>query len=413
MRLRLLGIAALMLCLLSNISFASTPQPDACVPGYVFNPIPATDAGVGLALIALIISFDVIAIAYAISRLFPHLGIRNWLQQEYWEVAKSAIIIVSIYAAITFVGNLSYLIVPSAVTAGGSTGGFADITPLVSGAERYLCGVNSNMTNVWQLIGIIAGGTGFWTSMQVGFYIPVPLGPFLTVFSGISFQPYSNWMLQTGNYLIAPYGSIVNDMVNFLLFPFTALTIGLITLMPSLAYLGITFFIPLGLVMRALPFIRGVGGTVIAIGIALSVVLPAVFVLFNYQVTALVTSAIPIANVQGPSLVGLSCSLPGSGILGTIICTAATPVLDALTSTANLFGSVWYVLDPTGSGGVFGTNAEFFFVDQLMRVSFYVVIQMIIFAVDLMIMYPLVDGIARMMGGSIRLRLGGKLRLAS
>ena len=43
----------------------------------------------------------------------------------------------------------------------------------------------------------------------------------------------------------------------------------------------------------------------------------------------------------------------------------------------------------------------------------YVILQLLIFAIDLIILYPLIDNLARVMGGSIRLSIGGKLRLAS
>lgn len=50
--------------------------------------------------------------------------------------------------------------------------------------------------------------------------------------------------------------------------------------------------------------------------------------------------------------------------------------------------------------------------NRIMISGLYMIIQMLLFAIDLVIMYPLVDNIARVMGGSIRLSLGGKLRLA-
>ena len=407
MRFQALALALFMLCVFSNIANSSVPPFSECSPGSL-TPIPATNGGVGLALLALTISFDVIAIGYMANKLFPSAGIANWLQGEYWEVAKSAIIIVCIYSAIAFMGNMAYLLVPSAVSAGGSSGGFADITPLVNGAEGYLCTVNTNLINSWEWMGVISGGTGFWSSFQEGFYVPITIPPYLSLFDGVAFQPFQNYMLQTGNYIVTPFGSVVNDSVNFLLFPFTAVVVGLIVLLPSLAYIGITFFVPLGLIFRALPFIRGIGGTLIAIGIALCLVLPGVFVIYNYQVTQLVSSSVAITS-SPPSLLGESCSssLQAGGILQSLICLASPVAGSATSSVGNLEQSIWYTTP------VFGDNAIFFFMNTIMQSTLFIIFQMFLLASDLMLMYPLVDNIAKAMGGTIRIRLGGRLRIAS
>ena len=413
--MKALALLGFLLLLFSNTINASAPVPPVCQPGFPWSSIPIQSSGTGLelALLALTVSFDVVAIAYALSRLFPNTGIKNWLQTEYWEIAKTAIIIVVIFAAITFIANLSYLLVPSVVQSPITlSNNVADITPLIAGAEGYLCGVNTQLVNTWEEFGILSAGTGFWSTLQVGFYIPIPaLGPYIAFYDGITFLPFANWLLQTGNYFIAPYGSIINDLINFVLFPFSSITLGLITTLPSLAYVGLTFFIPLGLLFRAFPFIRGIGGTIIAIGLALCLVMPSVFILFNYEVTSVLSSTLPIVQ-PAPSFVNLnlrSCNAFGilPGIIGTVACTGINLLLSSINSVAGFTQSIWYALP------VFQTNAIYTYMDRIMRYGIYIIIQVLLFALDLMIMYPLVDGIAKSMGGTIRLSIGGKLRLAS
>ncbi len=417
MRMKALGLLGFLLLLLPNIINASAPLPaplpPVCQPGFNWGSISISSSGTGLelALLALTISFDVVAIAFALSRLFPNTGIRNWLQTEYWEIAKTAIIIVVIFAGITFIGNLSYLLVPSAVSGPVTlNNNVADLTPLIHGAEGYLCNVNSQLVNTWEEFGIISAGTGFWSTLQVGFYIPIPaLGPYLAFYDGIDFLPFANWLLQTGNFFIAPYGSIINDLINFVLFPFSSITLGLITTLPSLAYVGLTFFIPLGLVFRAFPFIRGIGGTIIAIGLALCLVLPSVFILFNYEVTSVLSNTLPIIQ-PAPSTVNLvvsSCTGVLPSIIGDVACTGINLLLSSINSVAGFTQSIWYALP------VFQTNAIYTYMDRIMRYGIYIIMQLLLFVIDLMIMYPLVDGLAKSMGGTIRLSIGGKLRLAS
>ncbi len=412
MRVRSWWLLPFLFFILPNIVSAagsSAPIPPVCQTGFDWSSITiaSSTAGPALALLALTVSFDVVAIGYAISRLFPNTGIRSWIQGEYWEIMKSAIIIVAIFGAISFVGNLSYLIVPNVVSSPISYhGGVVDTTPLIAGAEGYLCRVNSNLTNTWNELGIMAEGTGVWSTLQVGFKIPIPL-IILSLEDGVYFLPFGNWLLQTGNFFIAPYGSIINDLINFVLFPFTAFTLGLITTLPALAYVGLTFFIPLGLVFRAFPFIRGIGGTLIAIGLGLCLVIPSVFILFNYQVTSILANTIPIVQ-PNPATTNLGVSNCNfAGIFGTAICTGLNLALSTFNFASGFVYDLWAALP------IFSTDAIYIYMNKIFIYGIYVILQLLIFAIDLIILYPLIDNLARVMGGTIRLSLGGKLRLAS
>ncbi len=412
MRIRSWWLLPLFFFILSNIVNATGSSiliPPVCQPSFDWSKISIASSTVGpaLALLALTVSFDVVAIGYALSRLFPNAGIRSWIQGEYWEIMKSAIIIVAIFGAISFVGNLSYLLVPNIVSSPISYhGGVVDTTPLIAGAEGYLCMVNSNLNNTWNELGIMAEGTGVWSTLQVGFKIPIPL-VILSLEDGVYFLPFGNWLLQTGNFFISPYGSIINDLINFVLFPFTAFTLGLITTLPALAYVGLTFFIPLGLIFRAFPFIRGIGGTLIAIGLGLCLVIPSVFVLFNYQVTSILSNTIPIVQPNpATSNLGISnCKFPT--IFGTAICTGLNLALSTFNFASGFIYDLWAALP------IFSTDAIYIYMNKIFIYGIYVILQLLIFAIDLIILYPLIDNLARVMGGSIRLSIGGKLRLAS
>ncbi len=425
MRIKSASLPALLLVVLSlffNAPYAqSVPVGGSglVVPQFCSNPqllsgiFSSTGKELGLALIALTVSFDVVAIAFLLSRIFTNAGLRSWVQGEYWEIMKSALIIVVIYSAMIIVGNIAYTI-SSPLGGAGSVaqpGGGINLAPLIMGAENYLCNVNTQMAYAWESMGIMSGGTGFWSTFQMGFYVPIPIGPFFAIYDGVMFLPFANWLLQTGNFMIAWYGSIINDMVNFILFPFSSLVIGLITTLPSFAYIGLNFFIPMGLIFRALPFIRGIGGTLIAIGIALCLVLPATFILFNSIATNMMASAIPIVQTQPPlyafgqnscnSFFSVFTSWGSSLICNTLNVGGISQL------AANIAGSIWDALV------VFQTNAIYTYMNRILLFGVYLIIQMLLFVIDLIIMYPLVDSIARSLGGTIRLSLGGKLRLAS
>ncbi len=398
----------------------SSSIPPECSPSSIGNIMSNSGSAIGIALLALTVSFDVVAIAYMINKLFPSSGVGNWIQNEYWEIAKSAIIIVSIFAIITLVGNLTYAIVPTAFSSTSQVSGFTDITPLINGAENYLCTVNANTYNVWELMGIMSAGTGFWSTFQVSAYDPfssiasvILSAGYLAFFYGANIMPFGNWMLQSGNFMIAPFGSIINDFINFVMFPFTSFNLGLITLLPSLATIGLMFLIPMGLVFRALPFIRGIGGTLIALGIGLCIILPSVLLLFNYPITNALTSAIPLVY-SNPNNNLPSYSCPFSSVSGTFgfilkfgcILFPATYLVSILPLGSNYVGQIGF------SSAVFNTNAIFYYMNYIVNYGAYVIVQLLLLVMDIIIIYPLVNETAKMMGGTIRLQIGGKLRLA-
>ena len=57
-------------------------------------------------------------------------------------------------------------------------------------------------------------------------------------------------------------------------------------------------------------------------------------------------------------------------------------------------------------------NGVYYFYNYILNYGFYMILQFFIFAADLMILYPIVDSIARSLGGTLRLSLGSKLKLA-
>lgn len=378
-------------------------------------------SSIDLSIIALTLSFAILAVAYALSRLFPHLGIRNWLQMEYQEITKSIILFCVIFALITILGNmtLAFFVPPQAQLNGG------DLTPVINGAEVYLCGVNSNLMNVWEWMGLLGAGTGFWGNLKLGTFDGIPVWTYIGLVSGTVFIPFNNWMLQTGNVMIGPYGSIIGDTINLMLFPFTVLNSIAIDALPSMAAVGLSFFIPLGLLFRAIPFVRGIGGTLIAIGIGLAIVFPAVLVMFNGVVMNYLVQAIaiqpPYVNQSLGTGFGGSSPCPFSssfGFVGTTFCDTSLilpPLSLHLTSIQS--GIVFTATDDSpgylNGANVFSDFAVYQYMDIMLALVSYIVVQLFMITLDLVIVYSITDSIARALGGSVRLQLGSKLRIAS
>lgn len=409
-------------------------------------------SAIELGTLALTLSFATIAVAYALSRLFPHLGIRNWLQGEYWEVTKTVILFAVIFAIITLISNVTYaFLVPVPGSPAPTPVSVGDITPLLNGAETYLCNVNYQLTNTFAWIGLLGSGTGFWSNMKLGVYDFLPIPPAISLIGGSVFLPFNNWALQAGNPQIAPYGSIIGDSVNLLLFPFAVIASISIDILPSMAFVGLVFFIPLGLLFRAFPFIRGIGGTLVAIGFGMAVVFPAVLIIFNgvfmnYIGQAIAINPPPVPDITYQAFSSTSSTLTGAGSLanentigsacpfnidggafglaGLAFCDTALFPMDpfgffdpAIIFTSSDEGNPNNpAANPAGylnGANVFSDVAVYQYMDIILSIGTYIVVQLVLTTADLLIIYTITDSIARSLGGTVRFQLGGKLRIAS
>ena len=166
-------------------------------------------------------------------------------------------------------------------------------------------------------------------------------------------------------------------------------------LLPIVVSIGLVVLIPVGLIMRSFPFIRGIGGTLIAVGIGAAIIYPLSLVLLNYPVT------------QSLSFGALSSS--GTCSFGNIFICGAWNVVSAMIlgplSDKSMMNGV--------SDGLNSLQSIYPALNGIFYYNFYLVLQLLLFILDMIIAYPLIDGIARMLGGTIRLSLGGKLRFAT
>ena len=278
-------------CLLALVLIlAGVANADTTAAGPCLTSIATYNASdtIALALLALTVSFDVIAIAYIINKLFPSTGVRDWINTEYWEVAKTALLIVSIYAVLSVLGNVASLVAPQQlVNPIGSGPDFSassvsGLYGLVNGACTYLNGETTFEGTTLNYLFGLGWSVGLIKNTQVTAVtkIPVSVTPPIELDSGFLMNIYFNNMIATepGQ---SPYQSMLNDLLMIVAVPVTLITQVQLELLPILFTLGLGVLIPLGLLLRAFPFIRGIGGTFVAIGIGLSLIYPASLVLLE------------------------------------------------------------------------------------------------------------------------------------
>lgn len=356
---------------------------------------PNPGATAAITLIALNVSFDVVALGYLFSKLVPASGISNWIKNEYYELTKSIIVVVVIYSAIVIVSGLGLSL---ASNPGHSAG--VGIGGMISESEYYLCQVQGQFGSAWEFVGQVSFAIGLMQNIKFGFWLPVPVlppiaagGAWLT--SGFSMQPYHSFMLESGNLVIQHFESTVFDLIQFVLFPVTAMIIGLEPLLPLLVQTGLMILIPLGLVFRAFPFIRGVGGTLIAMGIATSLIFPSTLILFDQPIAQFAYNLVPPPSSSLSSSI-IACS--------GFFCHIINYFKDEFSIISSL-RSLFYI-------GLQGFDGLYYFFNGMIFSDFYSIVQLLLLAIDLILIYQLTDSIAKALGGTIRLSLGNKLKLA-
>lgn len=382
---------------------------------------------ISVSLLALIVSFDVIGLAYVIGRIFPTTNVRNWLGREYWEVTKSAILIAALFSILAIASGFGVLLT------GGSAGSYSsNIQNLLGSSESYLCTVNNQanyaIANIFPSILGISALKSIVISYP-GFPVPpVPL-PGLAdlaevVFrSGITFNPFSNFLYGVEFVYLGQNLSFFIDFILYLIIPVKVFFSTQIIILPGLMTLGLVVLIPTGLVMRALPFIRGIGGTLIAFGIGLAIIWPTLLVLLNAPISSYFCGVLS-PNFCNTNVGPTAITCPPGETLTNDVCTstalAASSVCPSLTTAGGLFSIPCQAIINWLSGlapNLFAiplgsVDSIYPIFNLFLQYGMYLIIQLyILVIIDFMIVYALTDAVARMLGGTIRLSLGNKLRL--
>jgi hypothetical protein len=240
----------------------------------------------------------------------------------------------------------------------------------------------------------VATAISTWKTIKVGYWLPIPIPPIGAFTFGSKFLLYNNQMLESVSPTsIGQFESIVNDIINFLYFPVSSLIAFMYILMPLIVYIGIMVFVPLGIIFRAFPFLRPVGGTLFAFGVGLSIVFPLLIILINE----------PLTNILY-SMLSYSITTPttGNAILNGILkvlMAAINTILADISPGYNFFSALPLTISIYPALNIYAPYFMFLFAE------------FVFFLIDLMIWYPLVDSIAKSLGGTIRLELGGRLRI--
>ena len=376
--------------------------PSAESGGAILTSLPANSYVIGFVMLALVLSIMVVAIVYMIGKLFPSTGLLGWVNQEYWEIAKSGIIVVMIFALLLFISNIGVALTNTPVTAYSKTDTYLNnMNGLVYSSETYLLTTDSYVAAGWCTLGSVNFGVALLNSLKIEYYVPVPIIiaglKFGTAFSILS----TPTLLAGTDNTISQLNSMMVDLIIGLYYPVSMIILILIEALPIIVWVGLGFFIPIGLVFRALPILRGIGGTFIATGIAMAVLLPMVLVVFNYPVTQVFQGVLPIQTTTPSS----TCNFQSTVL--TYACKAFMLVINSESAAVTNGVRVGYSL----GWGFSAFDGLYTILNVLTPYSVFMMIQLILFILDIIIINAIADNIAKALGGGIKLSLGGKLKL--
>ncbi len=428
-----ISIAAMMLLIISPSAQAFNGNIQCILTGQSGSIGSCVVAALPLCMIAIIISLMMVGAAYMAGSLFNYNRLKQFYNRELWEIIKSGLIVVFIFSAITIASGIS------AAFVGGS--GYTNCgTVQYTGADKLsnnLAGIYGTVDNAYiscQLLqseysfGALLGlsvGSNILRSVNIATWLPVPI-PFV---GAVQFGSSAN--LFQSSFITSVYGdqqslrltgsSLVDSAANVVILNILSFQIQH-DLMPLLAVLGLGVFIPVGIIMRTIPFIRGIGGTLIAIGIGLSIVYPSLLLMFNLPITNYMyalTSSVP--------------HLPACPFSGKLICNFWSGIITFATTTSgfatgsyplalafglNGVGPAATAATVSGQGvyiGLFGPfyNGIFPALNFVVDNSLMQIVQFLLFVLDMIIGVAITDGISTIiLGGGSVTKLGvGKFKI--
>lgn len=307
-----LVVLAIMVQLSYSQSTPSIPQSFYCaLTNKTTDFSSCVAASIPLAMIGVLLSLTIVAVAYMLGNVLSIQGLRNWYQNELKEAAKSIIIVTVIFSVVAIVGSVAAIYFSSAATVSSSP---QSITSSLSGLYTAVVGnditgtgyLGSQIQRTTDLFDSLFGfydGLGLAESLSISVYLPIDFYGLVFFGQGVEGTPvYTTTMVCTPPYTTAPCTSITTNAGQIV----TTMLIALLLQRDVLLYIieaGLGILIPVGVVLRALPFLRPLGGTFIGLGIGVALVYPSLLLFLNASVTNYMVPPPPTGqNLQCQSL---------------------------------------------------------------------------------------------------------------
>jgi len=370
-------------------------------------------------IVALLFSFFIIALAYLLGQVVNIEQLRGWYKNELWELTKTLILIGMIYLVIILMSSLANgfeianNVGLSSISSSCSSAQNFDM--IYCAAEQYL-NIQTILTQK-ALLAVTGTSIGIQDAKSLrlntfdGVTIPIPDTDTELKYTYIlSYNPLKSDVLDTS---ITSGESYVKNTFLLLISPMYLFANIFYEIFYVVVYLSLGILIPMGIVFRAIPFLRNVGGTLIALGITGAVLVPLTLVVLNAPVSDFIVNHYYSSMPPIPSQYN-GCQNMGLGVVN--LCNLMTVVPQTIFSSTQsilikpLFGN-------PGANGYNAATISLFTgaittVNMLNYYTIPLIVNLILFIADFVLIYALAQGIATQLGGSLRLSLGGKMKIS-
>jgi hypothetical protein len=427
---------------------ASYPMQVHCImaQGQLTDLNTCVSDSIAISVIGLLLSLAVVAISYMIGEVLNMGNLRGWYRRELWETAKSAMIIIVIYSALVLFGSVGAALAGSAQSTGQTLLGGATLakceaasstfstTPASSGLEVNLAALYNTAVNSYLEPTLCNTYTAFSAMMGLTMGIRTAMNLEVVTHLGIPILPWPPLAqvgaLQFGSTTKIFYSTYLDSDVPTQIYPTFLQTIMRVLILPTLVQLqiqsdllplivsvAIGVFLPIGIILRAIPFLRGIGGTLIAIAVGIAIVYPVMLVTFNLPITDY------FMGLTSKTAAAPTFTCPGG--IAVVACWLIKSVPAPFTDTA-IAASVGSTIATSGgdtAAANTGYNVGFWDYTLALRsiipamnvideYSIDIILQFIIFAIDLLLGVVIIQAIAKSLGGQLRLSLGKRIRIA-
>ncbi len=212
-------------------------------------------------LIAVGAAYGVVSFAYMLSKLFSSTQIQAWAKNEFYQITATLIIVLFVFGILVFETEIFKAFGYQTLGTGSGTE-----NPAIENAQNYLKHVRVYTSR------IVASSMGFNLFMSSG----------LTVLSKIDLL-----IISIKDAVNLGIRDKIKDMIGIVISSVgvaIGITTGQIWLLNFITKTAFAFFLPLGIFFRAMPFLRGLGSTMVTLAIVFYLVYPISFIL-NEKIT--------------------------------------------------------------------------------------------------------------------------------
>ncbi|MCL4363102.1 hypothetical protein M1439_01475 [Candidatus Marsarchaeota archaeon] len=389
---------------ITSSSVSSSLQNSYCIITQSTTSIGACImSAVPIAMIGILLSIMLIAVAYMLGEVFDISNLKGWYKGELWEVTKSVAIIIIIFAVLIIMSGIAAtlygLSYSTSLTGNQVSASGIVLNNLVgvytSTMNDYVIPQYTTVNNALNGMIGLSLAVGALKSFTYSLYFPIPI-PFVgSLDFGASGILYKSSVIESTT--AAPNLSFVVDVISLIIIPIEILFSLMNTYFIDIVAIGLSVFLPIGIVLRAIPFLRGIGGTMIGIGIMISLIFPSLLLLLNIPVSSF------IVGPSTPASASYSCSSP------YIYCLIMSFVHATTSTILNSIKAMGYSF----TGAEYGLATFFAAPPSIFPALNYitgeieqVILQFILLILDIIITITVGNSIAKMLGGNVRLGIG-------